>query len=145
MKKVEINLKQFRYSLENKLTNFLFLFICFLLFVIPHSGVYAQCPENVVPNFLDPNCEMGDSFTVGSLVNRFMSFIPTILGITFFGVFLWGVIVLMTSGGDSNKVKQAIDIFTYAGIALLVFASLGAILFLISFITGTNIFSWIGL
>lgn len=141
MKKEEINLKLFLY----KVINLIFLFFYFSFFIFPVSEVYAKCPENVVPNFLDPNCEMSDSFTFGFLINRFMSFVPTILGLTFFGVFLWGVIVLMTSGGDSNKVKQATDIFTYASIALIVFASLGAILFLISIITGTNIFSWIGL
>lgn len=145
MKKEEINLKPFLYKLKNKFISFVFLFFNFLFFVFPVSDVYAKCPENVVPNFLDPNCEMGDSLTFGSLVNRFMSFVPTILVIIFFGVCLWAVIVLMTSGGDSDKVKQAINILIYAAIAIVLFASLGAILFLISIITGTDIFSWIGL
>lgn len=154
MRKEEINLKYLLksmfsnvVSLGSKLLSriFMFLFLFLFLPVLHLLTVKAKCPENVVPNFLDPNCELNDRLTLGFIINRFLSILPFIFVLIFIGMFLWGIITLGTAGTNSEKVKDAQKIMINAVIALIIFLSLGAILFLISYLTGVDLLSWLGL
>lgn len=154
MKKAEINLKHLLKSmfasivyLRSKFLSrvFIFLFLFLFLPILNLLTVQAKCPENVVPNFLDPNCELNDRLTLGFIINRFLSVVPFVLILIFVGMFLWGIITLGTAGTNSEKVKEAQKIMINAVIALIIFLSLGAILFLISYVTGVDLLSWLGL
>lgn len=131
---------------KNKLKKAGFLFLIYLFFFINSvlNVVYAVCPENVVPNPLDPNCDrQGDSITVGFLINRFIVFLPYIVTIIAVGAFIWGSIIVITAQNGEAR-KAGIQIWINAALGLSLFFSIWLVLFLISMITGVDLLKAIG-
>lgn len=128
----------------------IFKFLLLLVFALNFAfiatnfnTVYAQCPPNVVPNPLDPDCRaQGQGITIGFLINRFIVFLPAIivlLGIVGYG---WGA-AKMILGGEDGK-EEAIKMWVQITIGLMAFFSMWLILFLVSIITGFDLLAAIG-
>ena len=120
-------------------------YLVHFVFFSHFDRVFAACPENVVPNFLDPNCKLGDKLTLGFFIGRLFSVLPVFLFIGFTGILAYGGFLLLFSKGDPNQVEKGKSVIKDAIIGVLVLSSIGALLFLVSFIVGVDLLSWIGL
>ncbi len=114
--------------------------VLFSVFVTPIS---AKCPENVVPNPLDPNCEAKNPLTFGSIVNRVTVFVPYITVAVAAAMFVWGAFVVMTAQDETGR-RKGIDIWINTGLGLVLLFSIWLVLFIISIFTGVDLLSAIG-
>jgi hypothetical protein len=94
-----------------KLLFILTLFLNFTFLALSFSPVYAECPSNVVPNPLDPNCD-GAPITIGTIVNRFIVFLPYIIVIIAVIGYGYGAGVAILGGeeGREKAIKIWVDV-----------------------------------
>lgn len=134
-------------NLLNKIKIFVFFLTVFSIFTITPfiPPVNAKCPENVVPNILDPNCDLpqGQSITLGFLINRFVVFLPYFVTILAVGTFAWGSVKVILSQDEDGR-KEGIQILINTAIGLGLFFSIWLVLFMISIITGVDLLKAIG-
>ncbi len=117
-----------------------------MLFSAYLMPVYAQCPDNVVPNPLDPECTLATNnrtITIGFLINRFIVFLPYIVTVLAVAAFAWGAIKIIMAGDGEGR-EEGIKIMINAGIGLGLFFSIWLILFIISIVTGYDLLAAIG-
>lgn len=115
-------------------------FILFASYLVP---VYAACPENIVPNPLDPNCDRTQPITIGSLLNQVLVFLPFIIGVIFAGSFLYGAVRVAVGGeeGREEGIKWMINVV----IGAVAIGLLWVIMFFVSIFTGVDLLSALGL
>jgi hypothetical protein len=123
------------------------LILVFVLFSILHLTSYllpvsAQCPPNVVPNPLDPNCEAA-AITPGTLVNRLIVFLPYLIVIVAAGGYGYGAWQIITGGEDGKE--NGIKTWIRVTLGLVGFFSIGLALFILSIVTGFDLLGLIGL
>lgn len=118
------------------------LVIAFSTLLLP---AHATCPENVVPNPLDPNCELpaGQTISVGFLINRFIVFLPYIVTLIGVACYAWGAIKIIMAQ-DSDQKNDGVKILLYVTGGLGAFFSLWLLLFLVSLVTGFDLLKAIG-
>lgn len=107
------------------------------------SPISAQnnCPDNVVPNPLDPNCQLEQNqLSLGFIINRVVVFLPYIITFLIVAAIAYGAIKIVLAG-DTDKRDEGFKIIINAIIGAVIFSSLWLILFLISLITGFNLVS----
>jgi hypothetical protein len=113
-----------------------------LLFIYFITEVNAQCPDNVVPNPIDPDCSQSP-ITFGLLVTRIVGFVPYIVAIAAVASYVWGSIkVIMAKDADGRQEGITIWINTTIGVSL--FAGIWLVLFIVSVITGFDLLSFLG-
>jgi hypothetical protein len=124
-----------------------FIFAIFLLFLIIINFMsvpaVAKCPENVVPNPLDPNCQLQQPITLGMILNRISPFIPIAAVIAAVSMLIAGAFVMLTSQNEEGR-RKAIQFWINAVLGLVLLFSIWLILFLISIFTGVDLLSAIG-
>ena len=125
----------------NKLIIFTFVVTLALTFFSLFTTVSAACAPNVVPNPLDPNCQLdGNQLSLGYIINRFVVFLPYIVTFITVAVIAWGAIKIIIAG-DTDKRDEGLKIIMNAIIGAVIYASIWLILFMISLITGFNLVS----
>lgn len=64
--------------------------------------IYAECDPGVIPDPLDPDCTRGE-VTLGSIISRFLPFIPVVVGLILLAMIVLGAIQIATSQGNEEK------------------------------------------
>ncbi len=111
------------------------------VFVTPLS---AKCPENVVPNPLDPNCDASSPITLGSIVGRVVVFVPYATVAIATAMFIWGALLVITGKEDERGKSKGIQIWINTALGLVLMFSIWLVLFIISLFTGVDLLSFIG-
>jgi len=121
-----------------------FGFLNLLIFAYSIQPSYAKCPDNVVPNPLDPNCEaQPGTLTFGFLINRFIVFLPYIVTLLAIGSYVWGAVKIILAQDEDGK-NKGVRILIYTTVGLGAFFSLWLILFIVSIVTGVDLLRAIG-
>jgi hypothetical protein len=103
-----------------------------------YSSVQAVCGPNTVPNPLDPNCEGGRNLLLGTVLNRFIQFIPFIITIAAVIAIIRGAIKIMFAD-DAEARGEGFKIVINAAIGAAVFYSLWILLFFLEVATGGSL------
>ena len=74
-------------------------------FALSATRALAQCPDNVIPSPLDPDCS-GDTGNIGYLLGRIIPFVPVIIGLLLFVMIVMGGVKILTSGDNEEEKKK---------------------------------------
>lgn len=117
-------------------------FFLLMSFSMPLWSVSAKCPDNVIPDPLDPDCTR--NITVGGLIGNVVAFVPVMVTLIAIGVMIWGAIKIILAE-DADKRNEGIEVIKNAFIGLVAFGLIGLILFIITLLTGFDFLKAIGL
>lgn len=122
--------------LQKKLFFFIFIFVLIFNVYVLSNSTLAKCPDNRVPNPLDPDCT--EETSPGEIFNRFIPLWPVFLaGMTMYGVAKAVIAIFQAKSPDEQA--EGFRILIRTAIAVILGLSIWLIFYLLEQATGVDL------